>query len=143
MYQYIIKRVLLVIPTLIGAAVLVFALMRLIPGDICVVRLGSGGGSFDPHAIDICHAEIGTDKPMIVQFFKFIWGFFQFDFGISMWSGKPVATEILTRLPISLEIALLATVIAILIAIPCGTISALKQNTWIDLIVRTLAIGGI
>jgi peptide/nickel transport system permease protein len=143
MYQYIIKRVLLVIPTLIGAAVLVFTLMRLIPGDICAVRLGSGGGTFDPHAIDLCHAEIGLDRPVIVQFLSFVWGFFRFDFGLSMWSGKPVSTEILTRLPISLEIALLATVIAILIAIPCGTISALKQNTWIDLVVRTLAIGGI
>ena len=143
MYQYIIKRVLLVIPTLIGAAVLVFVLMRLIPGDICAVRLGSGGGTFDPHAIDLCHEEIGLDRPLIVQFLSFVWGFFHFDFGVSMWSGKPVSTEILTRLPISLEIALLATVIAILIAIPCGTISALKQNTWIDLVVRTLAIGGI
>ena len=143
MYQYVIKRALLVIPTLFGAAILVFTLMRLIPGDICVVRLGSGGGSFDPHAIDLCHAEIGVDRPIIVQFLSFVWGFCHFDFGISMWSGKPVASEIIARLPISLEIALLATVIAILIAIPCGTISALKQNTWIDLVVRTLAIGGI
>jgi peptide/nickel transport system permease protein len=78
-----------------------------------------------------------------VQFLSFLWGFFQFDFGISMWSGKPVSLEILTRLPISLEIALLATVIAVLIAVPLGTISALKQNTWIDVVVRTLAIGGI
>ncbi len=143
MYRYIAKRVLLVIPTLIGAAVLVFVLMRLIPGDICVVRLGSGGGSFDPHAVELCHKEIGLDRPVIVQFLDFVWGFFRFDFGISMWSGKPVSLEILTRLPISLEIALLAPVIAILIAIPLGTISALKQNTWIDMVVRTLAIGGI
>jgi peptide/nickel transport system permease protein len=143
MYQYIAKRVLLVIPTLIGAAALVFILMRLIPGDICVVRLGSGGGSFDPRAIALCHAEIGIDRPLIVQFLSFVWGFFRFDFGTSMWSGKPVSLEIITRLPISLEIALLATVIAILIAIPLGTISALKQNTWIDVVVRTFAIGGI
>ena len=143
MYRYIAKRVLLVIPTLIGAAALVFVLMRLIPGDICVVRLGSGGGSFDPHAVDLCHKEVGMDRPMIVQFLDFVWGFFRFDFGLSMWSGKPVAQEILTRLPISLEIALLATVVAVLIAIPLGTISALKQNTWIDMVVRTMAIGGI
>ena len=143
MYQYVAKRVLLVIPTLFGAAVLVFILMRLIPGDICVVRLGSGGGHFDQHAIDLCHTENGMDRSLIVQFFSFVWGFCRFDFGISMWSGKPVSLEILTRLPISLEIALLATVIAILIAIPLGTISALKQNTWIDVVVRTLAIGGI
>jgi len=143
MYRYIAKRILLVIPTLVGAAALVFVLMRLIPGDICVVRLGSGGGSFDPHAVDLCHKEIGLDRPVIVQFLDFVWGFFRFDFGLSMWSGKPVAQEILTRLPISLEIALLATVVAILIAIPLGTISALKQNTWIDMVVRTMAIGGI
>ena len=143
MYRYIAKRVVLVIPTLIGAAALVFVLMRLIPGDICMVRLGSGGGSFDPHALALCHAQAGLDRPLIVQFLDFVWGFFRFDFGISMWSGKPVSLEILTRLPISLEIALLATVIAILIAVPLGTISALKQNTWIDVVVRTLAIGGI
>ncbi|HEY7581936.1 MAG TPA: ABC transporter permease, partial [Acetobacteraceae bacterium] len=143
MYRYVAKRLLLVIPTLIGAAALVFIMMRLIPGDICVVRLGSGGGSFDPHAVDICHAELGLNRPLIVQFLDFLRGVFTFDYGISMWSGKPVSTEILTRVPISLEIALLATVIAILIAVPLGTISALKQNTWIDVVVRTLAIGGI
>jgi peptide/nickel transport system permease protein len=143
MYRYIAKRVLLVIPTLLGAAALVFILMRLIPGDICVVRLGGGGGSFDPHAVDVCHQQLGLDRPKIVQFLAFVWGFCHFDFGISMWSGKPVSLEILTRLPISLEIALMATVIAILIAVPLGTISALKQNTWIDVVVRTMAIGGI
>ena len=60
MYRYIIKRVLLVIPTLLGAAALVFVLMRLIPGDVCVVRLGSGGNTLDPKAIALCHAELGT-----------------------------------------------------------------------------------
>jgi peptide/nickel transport system permease protein len=143
MYQYILKRVLLTIPTLLGAAALVFLLMRLIPGDICLVRLGGGGGSFDPRALAACHAEIGVDRPVIVQFLEFIWGIVRFDFGTSMWSGKPVTTEIVARLPISLEIALLATAVAISIAIPLGTISALKQNTWIDVAVRIFAIGGI
>src|SRR3954453_5262419 len=118
MYQYVLKRVLLVIPTLVGAAALVFLLMRLIPGDICVVRLGSGGGNFDPRAVAACHAELGMDRSMLVQFIDFSWGFFRLDFGPSMWSGKPVTTEIVARLPISLEIALLATVVAIAIAIP-------------------------
>jgi peptide/nickel transport system permease protein len=143
MYRYIVNRVLLVIPTLVGAAALVFVLMRLIPGDICVVRLGSGGGSVDPRAVALCHAELGLDRPVILQFLDFVWGFFRLDFGISMWSGKPVAEEIAARLPISLEIAVMATVVAILIAIPLGTISALKQNSWIDHVVRTVAIAGI
>jgi peptide/nickel transport system permease protein len=143
MFRYIATRVLSVIPTLIGAAALVFILMRLIPGDICVVRLGSGGGSFSEHSVQMCHAELGIDRPMIVQFAEFIWGLFTLNLGNSMWSGKPVVLEITTRLPISIEIALLAAVVAIVIAIPLGTISALKQNTWLDLVVRTFAIAGI
>jgi peptide/nickel transport system permease protein len=143
MYRYIVNRVLLVVPTLVGAAALVFVLMRLIPGDICMVRLGSGGASVDPRALAVCHAELGLDRPTVLQFLDFAWGFFRLDFGISMWSGKPVAEEIAARLPISLEIAVMATVVAILIAIPLGTISALWQNSWIDHVVRTVAIAGI
>jgi len=143
MYRYIVNRVLLVVPTLVGAAALVFVLMRLIPGDICMVRLGSGGASVDPRALAVCHAELGLDRPLVLQFPDFAWGFFRLDFGISMWSGKPVAEEIAARLPISLEIAVMATVVAILIAIPLGTISALWQNSWIDHVVRTIAIAGI
>lgn len=143
MYRYIVNRVLLMVPTLVGAAALVFVLMRLIPGDICMVRLGSGGASVDPRALAVCHAELGLDRPLVLQFLDFAWGFFRLDFGISMWSGKPVAEEIAARLPISLEIAVMATVVAILIAIPLGTISALKQNSWIDHVVRTVAIAGI
>jgi peptide/nickel transport system permease protein len=143
MYRYITTRVLMTIPTLIGAAALVFILMRMIPGDICVVRLGSGGGSFSEHSVQMCHAELGIDRPMIVQFLDFVWGLFTLNLGNSMWSGKPVVLEIATRLPISIEIALLAAVVAIVVAIPLGTISALKQNTWLDLIVRTVAIAGI
>src|SRR6202030_4066013 len=102
MYRYVIKRLLLVIPTLIGAAALVFLLMRLIPGDICVVRLGSGGGSVDARSLALCHAELGLDRPLFLQFVDFVWGFVRLDFGVSMWSGKPVAEEIAARLPISL-----------------------------------------
>jgi peptide/nickel transport system permease protein len=143
MYRYIVQRLLLAIPTLAGAAALVFALMRLIPGDICVVRLASGGGTFDPHSVTVCHAELGLDRPVIVQFLDFVLGFFRLDFGTSMWTGKPVSYEIAARLPISIEVALLATVVAIAFAIPLGTISALKQNSWIDVVVRTVAIAGI
>src|SRR5215469_6927896 len=143
MHRYIVNRLLLVVPTLLGAAALVFALMRLIPGDICLVRLGSGGTSFTAQALAACHAEIGIDKPWISQFLSFLWGLARFDFGNSMWSGKPVIVEIATRFPISLEVAVMATVIAVALAIPLGTISALKQNSWIDLVVRTFSIAGL
>src|SRR5713101_3899230 len=135
MYRYIVNRVLLVVPTLVGAAALVFVLMRLIPGDICMVRLGSGGASVDPRALAVCHAELGLDRPLVLQFLDFAWGFFRLDFGISMWSGKPVAEEIAARLPISLEIAVMATVVAILIAIPLGTISAIATPSfWLGIV---------
>jgi peptide/nickel transport system permease protein len=143
MYRYIINRFLLVIPTLFGAATLVFILMRLVPGDICLVRLGSGGTSFTTEALNACHAELGIDRSWIVQYFDFIWGLVRLDPGISMWSGKPVLAEIAARFPISLEVAVMATVLAVVLAIPLGTISALKQNTWIDLIVRSFSIAGL
>ncbi|MSO91140.1 MAG: ABC transporter permease [Acetobacteraceae bacterium] len=143
MYLYVIKRVLLVIPTLIGAAALVFLLMRLIPGDVCVIRLGSSGGTFDPKAVALCHRELGMDRPIWIQFFEFMWGIVRLDFGTSMWSAKPVTTEIWARLPVSLEIAVLGSVLATLIAIPLGTLSALRQNSWLDVFVRVVAIGGI
>jgi peptide/nickel transport system permease protein len=143
MYRYIVSRILLMIPTLFGAAALVFFLMRLIPGDICVIRLGSGGTSFTEQALATCHAEIGLDRPIWLQFIDFIWGFCRLDLGISMWSGKPVWYEVAARFPVSFEIAILATVIAVLIAIPLGTISALKQNSLTDFVVRTFGIAGI
>jgi peptide/nickel transport system permease protein len=143
MLRYIIRRLLLVIPTLFGAATLVFVLMRLVPGDICLVRLGSGGTSFTAAALDACHAEIGIDRPWILQYLDFLWGLVTLNLGNSMWSGKAVVAEIATRLPISMEVAIVATIISIIVAIPLGTISALKQNTWIDLAVRTFSIAGL
>jgi peptide/nickel transport system permease protein len=143
MYRYIVTRLLLAIPTLVGAAALVFVLMRLIPGDICVIRLGGGGAHVDPASVEACRQKLGLNDPMIVQFLDFLWSYVTFDFGTSMWSGNSVAHEIGARLPVSLQIALMATVIAVLIAIPLGTISALRENTWLDHIVRMVAIAGI
>jgi peptide/nickel transport system permease protein len=143
MHRYIVTRLLLAIPTLAGAAALVFVLMRLVPGDVCVIRLGSGGAHVDQDALALCRTQLGLDQSMLVQFLQFLRHYATFDFGISMWSGNPVWQEILVRLPVSLEVAVLATVIAILLAIPLGTISALKENSGLDHVVRVLAIAGI
>ena len=143
MHRYIVTRLLLAIPTLAGAAALVFILMRLIPGDICVIRMGSGGAHVDQSAVDLCHRQLGLDNPLILQFLNFLKSYITFDLGNSMWSGNPVTDEILLRLPVSLEVAIMATVIAILIAIPLGTLSALRENTRLDHVVRVLAIAGI
>ena len=143
MYRYVVKRLLMAIPTLVGAAALVFVLMRLIPGDVCVIRLGSGGAHVDPASVEACRLKLGLNDPLIVQFLDFLYSYITFDFGTSMWSGRAVSHEIAIRLPVSLEIAVLASLIAILIAIPLGTISALRENTWLDHVVRVIAIAGI
>ncbi|MEO8442024.1 MAG: ABC transporter permease [Betaproteobacteria bacterium] len=143
MYRYILKRLLLVIPTLFGAAVLVFTLLRLIPGDICEMRMAGSGGYFDEDAIQTCRVEMGTNKPMLGQFVSFIWGLMHFDFGVSMWTGQPIVSEIALRFQLSLQVAIMATLVAILVAVPLGTISAVKQNTWIDYVVRCISIAGI
>ena len=143
MYRYIVTRLLLAVPTLVGAAALVFVLMRLIPGDVCVIRMGSGGSHVSQAAVDACRQQLGLNDHIFVQFLSFLSSYFTFDFGISMWSGRPVVQEIATRLPVSLQIAVMATLIAVLIAIPLGTISALKENTWLDHVVRVVAVAGI
>ena len=143
MYQYIAKRLLLVIPTLFGAAVLVFLLLRLIPGDICDMRLAGEGGLVDEETLNTCRIAMGIDKSLWLQFVDFIWGFIRFDLGISMWTGQPISYEIGLRFHLSLQVAIMATVASIIIAIPLGTISAIKQNTWIDYFVRAFSIAGI
>ena len=131
------------IPTLAGAAVLIFGLMRLIPGDICELRMAGEGAWVDPQAIEDCRNNLGLNDPFIVQFWDFVWGYVVFDLGPSMWTGKPITEEIALRFQLSMEIAIIATIVGVVIAIPLGTISAIKQNTWIDYVVRSFSIAGI
>ena len=148
MYQYIVKRLLLTIPTLFGAAVLVFVLMRLVPGDVCEVRMAGFGAFADPEAVEICRENLGLNKPLWwplwdSQIWQVMKGYATLDLGESMWTGRPITYEIGLRFQLSLQIAVMATVVAILLAIPLGTISAVKQDTWIDYCVRTFSIAGV
>ena len=143
MYQYIIKRLLLMIPTLFGAAVLVFLLLRAIPGDICELRMGGEGGLVDEATLATCRETLGLNEPLLMQFFEFVWGFFTLDLGISMWTGQPIIHEIGLRFELSVQVAIMATIVSILVSIPLGTISAIKQDTWVDYLVRAFSIAGI
>ena len=143
MYKYIVKRILLMIPTLIGAAVLVFFLLRLIPGDICELRLAGTGLYADPAEIELCRNNLGLNDHILVQFADFVMGFLIFDLGDSMWTGKPITFEIGLRFQLSLQVAFMATFVAVIISIPLGVISAVKQDTWIDYVVRSFSILGI
>ena len=143
MYKYIVKRILLMFPTLIGAAMLVFFLLRLIPGDVCELRLAGTGLYADPAEIELCRTNLGLNDHIMVQFADFVLGFFILDLGESMWTGKAITFEIGLRFQLSLQVAFMATFVAVIISIPLGVISAVKQDTWIDYVVRSFSIFGI
>ena len=140
-YGYIIRRILLMIPTILGVAILIFVLMRLIPGDIVLARMG--GAMVDKASLQAERIRLGIDKPAWLQFVDWMRGMVVLDLGKSMWTGRPVVDEIAGRFPISLQVAIMATVLAVLISIPLGTIAALKQDTWVDYAVRMFSIAGL
>jgi peptide/nickel transport system permease protein len=143
MLRYVVKRVLLTVPTLVGVAVVIFILMRLLPGDVVEVRLASEGGYVTEETLARERARLGLDKPPWEQFVDWGVGLLQLDLGRSMWTGRPITEEIAVRFPLSLQLAIMSTVIAVVIAIPLGTIAALKQDTWLDYLVRLFSIAGL
>jgi peptide/nickel transport system permease protein len=142
MHRYIIRRLLLMIPTLLGVAVLVFLLMRVVPGDIVEMRFAEGQ-FFSPEQVAKERARFGLDRPLWRQFLDWIWGIVRLDFGVSMWSGNSIAQEIALRLQLSLQLAVMATLVAVFLAIPLGTLAALKQDTWLDYFIRVFSIAGL
>jgi peptide/nickel transport system permease protein len=141
MLRFVFHRFLLMIPTLLGVAVLVFLLLRLMPGDPVQIMLE--GANVPRHVIEAERARLGLDQPVYVQFFKWFGAVLQGDFGVSMWTGKSVIYEIGIRLELSLQVAIMATVLAVLLALPLGTLSAIFKDTWIDQSIRLFSIAGL
>jgi peptide/nickel transport system permease protein len=144
MRTYILKRLLLIVPTLLGAAAVVFVIMRVIPGDVALLIFGGDqAGHIDPKQLAAMRLRLGLDQPLLVQFGTWLWGVLRFDFGTSLWTGQPVINELLIRLPLSLQLAVMATLVSVLIAIPLGMLAAVRQDTWVDYVVRVISIGGL
>ncbi|MBI4573897.1 MAG: ABC transporter permease [candidate division NC10 bacterium] len=143
MRRFILTRFLVMIPTLLGVALLVFLLLRVVPGDIVQLKYAGEGAFVPKETLDLERARLGLDKPLWRQFVDWMWGMVRFDFGLSMWTGRPIRTEIALRLQLSLQLAIMATVIASLLAIPLGTLAAVKQDTWVDHLVRIFSIAGL
>jgi peptide/nickel transport system permease protein len=143
MYKYILNRMLLMIPTLVGAGILVFVLMRLAPGDICDVKMGGEGAVVTEEQLQICRAELGIDQHITVQFGNFMYNMVTLNPGVSMWTDKPIGYEISLRFQLTLQLAIMTTIVSVVIALPLGVISAVKQNTWVDYVVRTFAVAGV
>jgi peptide/nickel transport system permease protein len=143
MARYIIKRLLLMIPTLLGVAVIIFFLMRVVPGDVVELRFAGESSFASKENLDKERVRLGLDKPLWKQFVTWMWGIVRLDFGTSMWTGAPITEEIRLRFSLSLQLAIMATVIAVLLAIPLGVLAALKQDTWVDYAVRIFSIAGL
>lgn len=145
MRNYIIRRLLLFFPTLILASIIIFVIMRIVPGDPAIAILGGEGGEgvYTQADLDSLRQKLGFDKPIHVQYLVWIWGVVRLDMGDSLWMGTPVIDELKRRFPLTLELALLTFSVAVSIAIPAGVISALRQDTSLDYTVRVFSILGL
>jgi peptide/nickel transport system permease protein len=143
MWKYLLKRFLLMFPTLFGVAVIIFFLMRVVPGDVVELRMAGDSGAASKELIEQERQRFGLDKPLYHQFAVWMWGVVKLDFGTSMWTGAPITEEIKLRLALSLQLALMATVVSVTLALPLGIIAALRQDTWVDYVVRIMSIAGL
>jgi peptide/nickel transport system permease protein len=143
---YVARRLLLFVPTLAGASLLIFMLMRLVPGDIAqilVYQTGSEQSSVQEKQIRQIRQELGLDRPVIVQYLAWLRDALTLDFGESYSQRRPVRDILIERFPRSMELAILTLALAMLWAIPLGVVSAVRQNTWVDYLVRVLSISGL
>lgn len=139
---YILKRLALAIPVLIGITVVVFLLVRLIPGDVIDLMLGTEG-SLRPEVRDQLRQTLGLDRPLYVQYFTWLGDILRGDLGVSLRTGQPIVENLAGKLPITLELAVLSVLLSLVLAIPLGIISALRRNSIIDFIVRIMGTIGL
>ena len=136
----IFARVLQAIPTLIGIVIVTFLLTRALPGDPAAYFAGA---SATPESIAEIRAKLGLDQPLPVQFLKYVQDLGSGNLGQSVSTGQPVATELLKRLPASLELTLTALLLSVAVAIPLGVLAAVRQDTWIDQLCRFVVTAGV
>ncbi len=143
MVAYLLRRIVLVfLPTLLGISILVFTVMHLIPGSFVDVLVGMGT-DITPEQLARMEQRYGLDKPLPVQYLYWLGNLLRGDLGNSLRTGNPVLSEILSRLPVTLEITLFGVLMALLLAVPAGVISAVRPNALSDLAARLLALVGL
>lgn len=140
MQRYILRRLLLMIPTLIGVSFVVFLIVRAVPGDVVDLIAGDFGAA-DPATKEALRKEFGLEGNIVAQYVRWLGDIVQFDLGKSLISGRTVTSELQSRLPVTVQLGLMAIFFSLLIAVPIGIISAVRQDTWADYIGRSFAIG--
>jgi peptide/nickel transport system permease protein len=144
--RYVVRRLLLFVPTLLGASLLIFVLLRLVPGDIAeilVYQTGSESSAVQQKQIRQIRHELGLDQPVAVQYVDWLRRAAMGDFGQSYTQRRPVAEILRERVPRSLELAVITLLLAVVWAIPLGVVSAVRQNTWVDYTARVLSLSGL
>ncbi len=140
MRRYFIRRFLLLFPTLFLVSVLVFAVVRVIPGSVIDLMAAEQGMENRDEMLEL----LGLDQPILVQYWDYLYNMFRYgDMGRSLWTGEPITGELIDRLPVSAQLGAMALILTILLGVPIGVISALKQDTALDYILRSFAIGGL
>ena len=142
MGSYLIRRLGLMLLTLFGISVVIFVLLRLVPGNIVDILFDSAGMVNPAEKVKI-EQELGLDKPIVVQYVSWIDGLAHGDLGYSYVSEKPALDEILPRIPITAKLAGLALVFSVVIGVPFGVISAVRQNTALDYVLRLVSLSGL
>jgi peptide/nickel transport system permease protein len=140
MRQYVLKRLLLVVPTLLLVSIIVFSLNHMLPGDVVVLMFEEKAYAKD---LETLRAKLGLDRPLYIQYFSWIGQVTGGDLGESLWTKRPVLEEIMRRLPVSLKLGAMAIIVALCIALPIGVLSAIRQDTLKDYTARSAAIVGL
>ncbi len=146
MAGYIVKRLSLFVPTLILVSLVVFFVMRILPGDPAMVLLMGDtgeGGAVTEEELATVRAKLGTDKPLYTQYGIWMWGLVRGDFGQSYWYNDEVVDHVKARFPITIQLAVMSLIIAFIISVPLGVISAVKQDKWPDNAAKLFTITGI
>jgi peptide/nickel transport system permease protein len=140
MLRIVFTRLLSALPNLAGVVVITFILTRALPGDPAAYFAGAAATQ---EAIAQVRTQLGLDKPLLEQFFLYVAGLARGDMGLSLTTGQPVAQELLARLPASLELVLLALLLACAIALPLGVLAATRPGSWIDQLCRLVTTAGV
>lgn len=144
MIRYLLRRLLATLPVLIAVSLIVFVIMRVAPGDVAQMILsGESGTSASPQEVRQLRQQLGLDRPYYVQYLAFLGNLVRLDPGPSLWTSQPVMLELGRRIPITLELALLAVAISWVIALPTGVLSAVFQDTWVDYVFRVVSVAGL
>ncbi len=143
MFRYLGQRAVAFIPTLLGVSLLIFSAIRLIPGNAITAMLGTEAGMLTAAQRSALEAYFGLDKPPVVQYFSWLGGALRGDLGISVRFGQPVLDVIVSRFPVTLQLAIMALIIALLIGLPLGMFSAVSRNWFVDLFARLFALLGL